>query len=67
MNKTENKAEDKKVVIMDAVKDIISHPVTKFLLIGATVVGIVFISGLVMKVVSKTVLHFKDLRDALEK
>ncbi|MDQ3190663.1 MAG: hypothetical protein M3Q58_03640 [Bacteroidota bacterium] len=67
MIKEESKKQESTNDYQDTFTAIVKHPVTKVILIGVSVVGIIFISGLVMKVVANSVVSYKEMKEAIRK
>ena len=61
------KEESRKLDYQIAIQTMLKHPLTKVVLFGGAVVGLIFISGLVMKVVSNSVISYKDMKESINK
>jgi len=58
--------EDKKLDYQDALQIMYKHPITKILLIGGAVVGLIFLSGFVFRIVATTTTNYKSMVGALK-
>jgi len=54
-------------IIIDALQEIYQHKIVKIIFWGGVVVGLVFVSGLIMRVAAGTVNNFKELKSAMNK
>ncbi len=61
------KEDSRKLDYQDTLETILKHPVTRVVLFGGAVVGFIFLSGLVMKVVANSVFSYKEMREAIRK
>ncbi len=58
--------ENKKTDYQDAFQSVYKHPITKILLFGGAVIGLIFISGFVFKIVATTTTNYKSMVGALK-